>query len=350
MKLSPALCGILLLTAPSLCGCDEPRRTLSAIDATVDAPSGSDAVVAPSDRGPPPGDVAADLPPPPADAAVMFDAAAVRDVSSSTVDAPTTGDVADAVTPGDVVDAATPLDATVPTDGDVAADAATTGARGTPILDGVLGTDWPSVSLVAENPTPSPWGPALNALRALRVAWDDQNLYVGVSGVVESTNALVVFLDRDVSTSPTGLRAPSSLTDSTGALDDAVSCAIDATPAGFGAEFAWGTVGMQRKSATELRPEVGLRDVTCARCAGDLGWIAGDAAVCVGGATPACEVAIPWVAIYGQAGRPPRPTLGLFVRVTNRDGSAVAPQVSLPRDPSSNARAVTAAAIVAPPP
>jgi hypothetical protein len=190
----------------------------------------------------------------------------------------------------------------------------------------------------------------MNALRALRLAWDDANLYVGVSGVVEATNALVMFIDRDAATSSTGLRAPSAITDGTGALDDALSCAIDATPAGFGAELAWGTVGMQRKAGTELRPDIGLRDLTCSRCAADLGWVVGDTAVCASGGTPGCEVAIPWTAIYGPSGRPPRPSLALVARIANRDGSAVAPEVSLPRDPSPSARAVTVAAVVTPAP
>lgn len=348
MKLPWAMRAVMLLTSTSLYGCDEPRRTLSTSDGAADAAGGLPDVSAPIDAGPDanappldamapvdaPTDAPTDAPPdPPTDAGIR-DAPAEAD-GTEVRDAP--GDAADAPPAADAADAST-------------ADAGPGGARGTPTVDGVLGADWPAGSLVAENATPSPWGPSLNALRALRVAWDDANLYVGVSGVVESTNAMVLFIDRDVSVSPTGLRAPSSITDGVGALDDALSCAIDATPAGFGAEVAWGTVGMQRKGGTELRPEIGLRDVACPRCAADLGWIAGDAAVCVGGATPACEVSIPWTAIFGPSGRPPRPALALFARVTNRDGSAVAPEVSLPRDPSPAARAVTVAALITPAP
>ncbi len=341
MKLPRAVLPLVLLTGTSLYGCDEPRRTLSTPDGTVDDAGGAVDVPAPMDAGL---DVAAQAPDV---AAQTSDATADATPDAGPADAPSTldapdvrdaaVDASDAPAPADVIDAAT-------------ADAGPVGARGTPTVDGVLGDDWPAGSLVAENATPSPWGPSLNALRALRVAWDDANLYVGVSGVVEAANALVLFVDRDVAATSTGLRAPSSLTDGAGALDDALSCAIDSTPSGFGAEIAWGTVGMQRKGGTELRPEVGLRDVACPRCAADLGWIVGDAAVCVGGATPACEVSIPWTAIYGPSGRPPRPSLALFARVTNRDGSAVAPEVSLPRDPSPSARAVTVAATIRPAP
>lgn len=315
---------------------------LSTPDGAVDGAVGAIDVPAPNDAGPdvnpPTPDVLAPTPDAtvdagPTDARGALDAPDVRDGSADASDAPSPADVTDA-----------------PATSDAGPDAGPAGARGTPMVDGVVGDDWPAGSLVAENPTPSPWGPSLNALRALRVAWDDANLYVGVSGVVEATNALVLFVDRDVAVTSTGLRAPSSITDATGALDDALSCAIDSTPAGFGAEIAWGSVGMQRKGSTELRPDIGLRDVACPRCAADLGWLVGDTAVCVGGATPACEVAIPWTAIYGPSGRPPRPTLALFARVTNRDGSAVAPAVSLPRDPSPSARAVTVAATISPAP
>lgn len=336
MKLSRATLPLILLTGSMIGACDEPYRTLAAVDAAgvaMDAPGTLDLGAVPPDAR----DAAS-----PADAPDAFDAGETRDAPEAG-DAPV--DVSDASAVADVADVADIADA--PAD---VSDAGGAGRRGTPSVDGVIGADWPAGSLVAENVTPSPWGPSLNALRALRVAWDDANLYVGVTGVVEATNALVVFIDRDAAATSTGLRAPSSLTDRTGALDDALSCAIDATPMGFGAEIAWGTVGMQRKGGAELRPEIGLRDLACPRCAADLGWIVGDDAVCVGGGAPACEVAIPWTAIFGPAGRPPRPTLALFARITNRDGSAVAPDVSLPRDPSPNARAVTVAAVVSPAP
>jgi hypothetical protein len=335
MKLSRAALPLILLTGSFTYGCDEPRRTLSPLDAA----SGLIDVPAAVDLGAPARDAVS-----PADAADVVDAvsrADAADVVDAVSLADAAADVADVSSPADIIDAPAPADV---------ADAAGAGGRATPSVDGVIGVDWPAGSLVAENATPSPWGPSLNALRALRVAWDDTHLYVGVTGIVEATNALVVFIDRDATATSTGLRAPSSLTDSTGALDDALSCAIDATPTGFGAEIAWGTVGMQRKGSTESRPEIGIRDVACPRCAADLGWIVGDSAACVGGSAPACEVAIPWTSIYGPSGRPPRPTLALFARITNLDGSAVAPEVSLPRDPSPSARAVTVAAIVSPTP
>ena len=84
--------------------------------------------------------------------------------------------------------------------------------------------------------------------------------------------------------------------------------------------MVWGTRGMLAKSATDLNAAIGLRDVSCATCRADFRWTAGDTAVCVGGATPACEVAIDWNALYGGAA-PPVPMLGLFVRITDAEGA-----------------------------
>ncbi len=205
MKLPRAVLPLVLLTGTSLYGCDEPRRTLSTPDGTVDDAGGAVDVPAPMDAGL---DVAAQAP----DVAAQASTSPRRRPTSPrrrptsprrpptrpltrrptrgrpTHHRPSTRPMSetrrltpsDAPAPADVIDAAT-------------ADAGPVGARGTPTVDGVLGDDWPAGSLVAENPTPSPWGPSLNALRALRVAWDDANLYVGVSGVVEAANALVLF-------------------------------------------------------------------------------------------------------------------------------------------------------------
>jgi hypothetical protein len=220
-------------------------------------------------------------------------------------------------------------------------------ARGTPTIDGVIGSDWPAGALVATNAVPSEWGPTLNALRSVRVAWDADRLYLGVDGAVEATNAMLVFIDRDFQPgmAATGVTAISTLTDGAGALDNSISCNVTESLAGFGTDMVWGTRGMLRKSATELVDTIGLRDVSCAACRGDFRWTMGDAAVCVGGATPACEVAIPWTALYGGAA-PPVPMLGLFVRITNAEGASLANNQCLPQqgpaDPPTAARRVLA--------
>ena len=138
-------------------------------------------------------------------------------------------------------------------------------AFGTPIVDGRIDTDWPGGAIVTRNTVPSGWGPTLNALRALHVAWDSTHLYLGLDGVVEEQNALAVYTDRDFipEGSAPGVPSSASLTDGDGALDDALSCGVLSAPAGFGADLAWGTRGMRTKTASALDAFVGLRDIAC---------------------------------------------------------------------------------------
>jgi len=220
-------------------------------------------------------------------------------------------------------------------------------ARGTPVIDGIIGSDWPAGAIVTTNAVPSEWGPTLNALRSVRVAWDAERLYLGLDGVVEATNAMMVFIDRDYlpGMSATGVTAISTLTDGMGSLDNSISCNVTEAPLGFGTDMVWGTRGMLSKAATDLNAAIGLRDVSCAMCSNDFRWTLGDTAVCVGGASPACEVAIPWSALYAGA-PPPVPMLGLFVRITNSEGNSLANNQCLPQqgtgDPPTAARRVLA--------
>jgi hypothetical protein len=65
----------------------------------------------------------------------------------------------------------------------------------------------------------------------------------------------------------------------------------------------------------------------------NFGWLGldnghGDAFVC---STAACEVMIPWSFIYGTGGRPATPSLLVFARLVNHDGTAFSNQ-TLPQD------------------
>lgn len=294
--------------------------------------------------------------------------------SEAAVDAGSIDSGASDVPPADVVAADAPMDGGSPDRPDAAADAGPSdagavddarvdapsgdagpsdagptdagSARGTPVIDGVIGSDWPAGAIVVSNAVPSAWGPTLNALRSVRIAWDGSRLYLGIEGVVELSNAMLVFIDRDYvpSMSATGVTAISTLTDSVGSLDNSVSCNVTEAPAGFGTDMVWGTRGMLMKtSAAALDPAIGLRDVGCPTCRGDFRWTPGDTAVCVGGATPACEVAIEWSALYGSVA-PPVPRLGLFVRITDAEGASLANNQCLPQqaegDPPTAARRV----------
>lgn len=236
---------------------------------------------------------------------------------------------------------AAPADATPSADAsaDVAADAtrdavsdAPAEARGTPTLDGRIGDDWPAAARIVRNTVASPWGGALNALQSLRVAWDDDRLYLGVEGAVEDTNAILVFVDRDYipGSTATGVTRLDRLTDGAGLLDDAVSCGITTLPAGFGVDLVWGTRGMRSKAATDLVDGVGLRDVACATCAGDFRWVRGDTVACVRTPSPACEVGIAWTSLYDGARPPPLPRIGVFVRIANGAGADLSNHQCLP--------------------
>lgn len=204
--------------------------------------------------------------------------------------------------------------------------------RGTPVIDGRIGDDWPASAREVRNTVASPWGGDLNALRALRVAWDDNRLYLGIDGAVEDTNAIAVYIDRDFvpGAAATGVTRIDRLSDGAGLLDDALSCAIMTLPDGFGVDMAWGTRGMRSKASADLVDGIGLRDIACSTCAADFRWVRGDDASCARTPSPACEVAIEWTALYGGSRPPPLPRIGLFVRITNGAGTDLSNNQSLP--------------------
>lgn len=332
------------LLATLVTGCDEPHRSLPTFDAST-APSDTSRDDLTAEPTTP--DVASDSAVAPdatiVDADAATDAAdAARDVDDGSREERPEAAVDATISPDDAprssdVGAASPADITDVTD----SGAATVGAMGTPIIDGVIGGDWPAGSRAGTNTAPSPWDPALNALRSLRIAWDGQRLYVGIEGTVEARNGIVVYLDRDYvpGGTATGVIHINELTDATGALDDALSAAITTLPDSFGVDLAWGSLGMQRKAATELRADVGLRDLSCPRCAADFGWVMGDEVACAAGA---CEIALAWTSLYGASGLPPSPRIGLFVRLVNGTGATVAAGQCLPPqgEVATTARAV----------
>ena len=64
-----------------------------------------------------------------------------------------------------------------------------------PIIDGVIGTDWDSdENILSDPPDDSPWGG--NELRELWLTWDADNLYIGVQFSVAG-NGITVYIDAD---------------------------------------------------------------------------------------------------------------------------------------------------------
>lgn len=231
--------------------------------------------------------------------------------------------------PADVtVDVRPDVVADVPADvrSDVASDVVTP-PRCHPTIDGAIGADWTSSAALASNTVATMWGVGMNELRSVRVCLDDTSLYLGVEGIVESTNAIVAFIDRDDGAT-TGVTTGAVLMDRAGALDNAISSHFAAFPAGVGVDMVWGTRGMSTHRGAVV-DAVGLRDVRSNSA--DYGWIVGDETSCSAAAGGACEVAIPWTALYGSAGRPSGARLAIFLRLGNGDGSMASNQ-TLPQD------------------
>ncbi len=115
----------------------------------------------------------------------------------------------------------------------------------TPTVDGSL-EDWDELFLVAENSVVSDWDPELNSLEKLYVAYDSGSLYIGIKGVVEETNYILGYLDIDFGLA-TGEADMTMLSDNAGSgdLDDALSNVVSVTVPGYGAEYAFGTRGME---------------------------------------------------------------------------------------------------------
>lgn len=190
-------------------------------------------------------------------------------------------------------------------------------SAGRPVIDGAIdtaaGTDWAAPFLAGENPAGSNWGE--NFADQLFVAFDDTNLYLGIVGKVEPSNALVAYLDVDFGTQ-SGVRDANTLFDNDGALDNAVSSICSVTAAGFGAEFAAGSKGMASVEGG-LVPDAGLRRIAAPAAPGDFWWE--DGAIVKAG-SGAVEMSIPWQKLLGGPLPAGGRQLALFVRLVNQDG------------------------------
>jgi hypothetical protein len=210
----------------------------------------------------------------------------------------------------------------------------------TPTIDGTLGSDWDAHSIVRVNGQATDWSG--NELRSLRVCYDDDNLYLGIGGEVDTVasppNLVAVYLDAHYGDG-SGVFIPSgTLTDTSGNLDHGLSANFTSWMAGasFGGEFAWGTTVMSvSKDSSEESDNFGLRDITSPS---DFGWVKFDTVSC---SAHTCEVQLPWTTLF----KGPRPTdahVALFVRLVSWNGQFFANQ-TLPQDYSSSGPAVVTA-------
>lgn len=186
-----------------------------------------------------------------------------------------------------------------------------------PIVDGSIGSDWIGVMPSTLNGQSSDWGVGLNELHAVYLAQDATWLYVAADGFVEPGNAIVGYIDTDFG-SGSGVGDFSTLTDSSGALDDALSNAMFMESSDFGADVAFGTVGMA--SCANLEDAAGWRSL---KPTSDLPWLPGQLQ-----ATPTgFEARIALATLY-PAGMPAGGTsLAVVLRIVNAGGSSLSNQV-----------------------
>jgi len=212
-------------------------------------------------------------------------------------------------------------DAAVDAGADASADAGSDAGTPSITIDGtVTDAEWAGAT-VARNTMATDWGAGLNHLDALRVAVVGDQLYLAIEGAMEPTNAMVAFVDAQLGTSA-GVFDISTLSDTTGSLDNAVSATLVA-PATFRTDYAFGTRAMGR-SAVASDDQLGWRDV--ASNPADFAWISGLETPSVCSAT-ACETRIPLATLGAVSGA----SVGVFVRLGNAMGNDFSNQ-TLPED------------------
>ena len=190
-------------------------------------------------------------------------------------------------------------------------------------IDGVLGPGEWAGAVMADNTRETDWGIGLNALQRVRARIDSEQLAIAIEGRVESTNAIIVYVD---SAADSGVCDLFGLTDGTGLVDDPLSAGLT-TPSTFCADYGWATRGMSRMGVG-LEDGIGWRDLV--RSPGDFGWINADLAPSHCGES-VCETRLP----LSGLGLAPGAEIRLFVRLGNRFGTAFSNQ-SLPEDSGEN--------------
>jgi len=199
-----------------------------------------------------------------------------------------------------------------------------------PVIDGIVGIDEWAAATQVSTAIVSAWSP--NRLSVMRARLLPTGLYLAIEGFVESgtsANALVVYVDR-ARGSTEGVGSLASLTDTSGALDNAVTAPF-VTPSDVRVDFAWGTNAMSR-SASGSDERTGWRDLVRGT-PGDLFWVPATDAPTVCSAT-ACETYLPRTLLDAGLGAARPRSVALFARIVNSDGS-MSPNQSLPEDASS---------------
>ena len=188
----------------------------------------------------------------------------------------------------------------------------------TPTVDGTL-AEWDDLFTVGLNTIESNWDPAANHLDYMMAAYDDENLYLAVSGSWEAQNYAVGYVDGDFG-QVSGVADMIDLSDNAGGgdLDDALSNVLHVNAVGFGADLGFGSRGME---SIELGANldnavfVGWRRLAPPY---DLSWVPGGVAC----SENAVETVIPLATVF-PAGVPPEGTeVAVVVKLIDQFGDA----------------------------
>ncbi len=188
---------------------------------------------------------------------------------------------------------------------------------GAPTLDGLL-SDWAPGDALADDTAVAGWDN--NDLHRAWAAFDDQYLYLAVSGTVEPSNAVVLYVDVDFGVG-SGAH-PSALADNSGALDAALTgSAIKVFTTGFGADYAMGAFGGASQSGPiDGTGKAGIRDFQTGGF-GDFHWLEGD----VVSGPEGLEVRVARASV-GLAPHASGHEVAFFVRIVNQDGEYTSPE------------------------
>ncbi len=202
----------------------------------------------------------------------------------------------------------------------------------TPQVDGLLDADWNAMSLAAINDTLSNWdNPSdltkTNELNQLWVAYDAANLYIGVKGTTEATNAIACYLDVDYGAG-TGAASPSAISDAVGAVDNALGNLYAVSDGQIGIDFAFATVGMASFAGGDLAGSgsAGWRGMTKLT---DLPWLQG--VVQASASNGAVEASIALSQLYPNGIPASGAPLKVACVLVNGDGSAASNQILPPQ-------------------
>ena len=197
--------------------------------------------------------------------------------------------------------------------------------EGTPEIDGTIGADWDPSWQVADNNIET--DTAGNELHKMYVAFDNDNLYIGIAGKSDASHYIIGYLDPDYGDGQ-GYRDMTKLGDNSGNgdLDDALSSTFVIDNTDFGAYWGFGTLGMKSMQATDKPgdfPDAGWRAFIDPQYPDvgpqNFGWEQG-AVVC---GDSAIELSVPLKSLWGpeSARVPMRHHIALVVVITNLYGN-----------------------------